>query len=129
MSKTVNISGRLYDLYDISRLTDLSIEELALCSRSELTDIVLEALNGLNDPNGRHLAVGSFEFHDRTGGHRLEGCGYDHIFVTVPGCGAGDAGEILGFWDDFLALPDDRKEELGELAVMDGQVDLNELND
>lgn len=51
MSKTVNISGRLYDLYDISRMTDLSIEELAECGRTELTDIVLGWLNGLNELN------------------------------------------------------------------------------
>lgn len=43
--KSVFVGARWYDLIDISKLTDLSIEELAYCSRAELIDIVLDNLN------------------------------------------------------------------------------------
>ena len=46
MNKTVYIGARSYNLYDIAKMTDMSIEELAYCTREELIDIVLDWLNG-----------------------------------------------------------------------------------
>lgn len=43
--KSVFVGCRYYDLHDIARMCDLSVEELAYLSRAELQDIVLEYLN------------------------------------------------------------------------------------
>ena len=43
--KNVFVAGRSWNLYDIAQISDLSIEELNYCSRTELAEIVLDYLN------------------------------------------------------------------------------------
>ena len=43
--KSVFVGCRWYDLCDIARMCDLSVEELAHCSYAELQEIVLDYLN------------------------------------------------------------------------------------
>lgn len=42
--KTVFVAGVYYALPEIARMTDLSVEELELCNRNELVDIILDYL-------------------------------------------------------------------------------------
>lgn len=43
--KTVFVGGVVYDLRSISRMCDLSVEELSFLSYAELQEIVLDYLN------------------------------------------------------------------------------------